>query len=110
MDESTVDERMDESTRESLNFLLVSAVALALLGMFSSLVFPSWLHGHLLYVLVAVVVGFVAAHRLVYSGTIAELGLAPLPPESDDAADAAPERPERRGKTPKERVGRRGDE
>lgn len=101
---------MDESTRESLNFLLVAAVTLAVLGMLSSLLFPSWLHGSLFYVLLAVVGGLVAAHRLVYSGTIAELGVAPLPPESDDADDAAPDRPERSGTTPKERVERRAEE
>lgn len=96
---------MDASTRESLNFLLVGVVSLAVLGLVSSLVFPSWLHGHPLYVVVTIVVGLVGAHRLVYSGTVAELGVAPLPPESDDAADAAPERPERTGRTPRERVG-----
>lgn len=96
---------MDAATRESLNFLLVGAVSLAVLGLLSSLVFPSWLHGHPIYVVTTVVVGLVAAHRLVYSGTVAELGVAPLPPERDDAADAAPERPERAGATPKERVG-----
>lgn len=95
---------MDESVRESLNFLLVATVSLALLGMFSTLLFPSWLHGNLLFVSLVVVVGLVATHRLVYSGTIDELGLSPLPPESKEADDAAPDRPERRGKTPKERV------
>jgi len=95
---------MDESTRESLNFLLVSVVSLAVLGLFSSLVMPSWLHGHPLFVALVIVVGLVAAHRLTYDGVVAELGLSPLPPESDDAPDAAPERPERTGKTPKERV------
>lgn len=65
---------MDESTRESLNFLLV------------------------------------AAHRLVYRGIVAELGLAPLPPASDEADDAAPDRPDQRGRTPKERVEARAEE
>lgn len=101
---------MDESVREGLNFLLVATIGLALLGMLSSLMLPSWLHGNLLYVSLTVVAGLVVAHRLVYSGTIAELGLAPLPPESDDAADAAPDRPERRGATPKERVEARHEE
>ncbi len=100
---------MDESVRESLNFLLVATVSLALLGMFSTLLFPSWFHGNLLFVSL-VVVGLVATHRLVYSGTIDELGLSPLPPESDEADDAAPDRPERRGKTPKERVEPRTEE
>lgn len=101
---------MDESTRENLNFLLVAVVTLAVLGLLSSLMLPSWLHGSLFYVLLAVVAGLVAAHRLVYSGTVAELGLAPLPPESDDADDAAPDRPDRPGATPKERVERRAEE
>ncbi|GAB7095123.1 hypothetical protein JCM30237_22760 [Halolamina litorea] len=95
---------MDESVRESLNFLLVGVISLAVLGLFSSFVLPSWLHAHPLFVVGTVVVGLVAAHRLVYSGTIAELGLSPLPPESDDAPDAAPPQPERAGKTPKERI------
>lgn len=95
---------MDESVRESLNYLLVATVSLALLGMFSSLLFPSWLHGNLLDVSLVVVGGLVATHRLVYSGTIDELGLSPLPPESDHANGAAPDWPDRRGKTPEERV------
>ena len=101
---------MDESVRESLNFLLVATVSLALLGMFSTLMFPSWLHGHLLFVALVVVIGLVATHRLVYNGTVDELGLSPLPPESDEADDAAPDRPDRRGKTPKERVEARAEE
>lgn len=101
---------MDESVRESLNFLLVAVVTLAVLGLLSSLMFPSWLHGSLFYVLLTAVAGLVAAHRLVYSGTLAELGLAPLPPASGDADDAAPDRPTVSGKTPKERVENRSEE
>lgn len=95
---------MDDRTREGLNFFVTVAVVLALFALLSTLVFPSWLHGSVLYVAVVVVVALWVAHELLTRGIIQAWGMEPLPPRGDQVADDAPVESDVEGTTPKERV------
>ena len=95
---------MDDRTREGLNFFVTVAVVLALIALLSTLVFPSWLHGSVLYVAVVVVAALWIAHELLTRGIVRAWGLEPLPPRNDQGAVEAPVESDVEGATPKERV------
>ena len=116
MGEARVTSTMDEQTREGLNFFLTAVVVLALLALFSALMFPSWLVESALFVAVVVAAAFGVARVLTERGIVAEWGLEPLPSRPEEYTTAGAHRGQHTeddsptGETPKERVeNRRGN-
>ena len=107
---------MDERAREGLNFFLTAVGLFALLALFSTLMFPSWVHGSALFVAVVVVAALGLARFLVANAIVEEWGLEPLPERPEEYTTAGAHRGRHAeddavdGTTPKERVEKRQSE